>query len=204
LINGLFSAYFRVPAVIITIITGALAYSVSLLVSQGSPIMGPFPTLEDMPSAAFLLIFLTLIIAFLLVLLTPLGQPKHKRERTARPVSYMFAYISSSVIAVFAGFFMMLRLGAAVPTLGTGYEINILFIFAVVYSSRALDNRIAPVLFSIIPAWILCVLTNVLSLMAYPFYVQSLINGALTLVFGILAFICRNEKQTEMLNLISN
>lgn len=204
LVNGVFTVYFRVPAVIITIITGAVAYSISLLIAQGSPIMGPFPTLDDIPSAALLLLIITLAIAFLLVLFTPLGLPKHKRDKNIRPVSFMLAYVASSVIAVFAGFFMVLRVGAALPTLGVGYEVSILFIFAVVYSSRILDNRVAPVLFSMIPAWILCVLTNSLALMASPFYIQSLISGALALIFGILAFICRNDKQNAMLNLMSS
>ncbi len=204
LVNGVFSVYFRVPAVIITIITGALSYSIGLLITEGSPIMGPFPTLNDIPAAGLLLLFITFIIAFLLVLLTPLGLPKHRRDKSARPLSFIFGYVASSVIAAFAGLFMVLRLSAAMPTLGAGYEVYILFIFAVVYSIRAFDNGVAPVLFSIVPAWILCVLTNVLSLMSFPFYVQSLINGTLALIFGIMAYICRYEKQDAMLNLMSS
>jgi len=204
LINGVFSVYFRVPAVIITIITGALAYSISLLLSQGKYITGSYPSLEDVPAASLLLIIITFIIAFLLVLLTPLGLPKHKREKNLRPVSFMFAYVASAINAVFAGFFLVLRLHGAQAGLGTGYEVNVLFIFAVVYSSRVLDNRVAPVIFSVIPAWILCVLTNTIMLLSYPMYVQSLIGGALALVFGILAYICRHEKQNAMLSLMSN
>ena len=204
LINGMFSVYFRVPAVIITIITGALAYSISLLISNGKYLTGSHPSLEDVPAASFLLIFITFVIAFMLVLLTPLGQPQHKREKNFRHVSFLFAYVASAVIAVFAGFILVLRLGGAQSGLGSGYEVNVLFIFAVVYSSRALDNRVAPVLFSVIPAWILCVLTNALALMGSQLYVQSLICGILALIFGILAYVCRHEKQNAMLSLMSN
>lgn len=201
-INGIFSVYFRVPAVIITIITSALAYSISLLISQGQFITGPFPSLKDVPAASFILILMTFSLAFLLIMLTPLGLPQHKREKNLRPVSFVFAYVASAVIAVSAGFFLVLRLGGAQSGLGAGYEVNVLFIFAVVYSIRVLDNRIAPVLFSIIPAWILCVLNNALALMGSQFYIQNLISGSLALIFGILAYVCRAEKRKAMLSLM--
>ena len=71
-----------------------------------------------------------------------------KRDKDAQPISFMFAYVGSAAIAVLAGFFLLLRVGAGMPTIGVNSELPTLLIFAVVYSSRALDNRIAPVLFS--------------------------------------------------------
>lgn len=200
LINGVCAVYMRVPAVIITIVTGVVASGVSLLITQGFPIMVQFPaslpeTAEGFLGIALILLGLSFAIAFLLVLFTRLGQPTYKRDKTARPVSFMFAYVASAVIAALAGFIILLRLHAAQPYIGSGYEMDILFIFAVIYSSRALDNRIAPVLFSMVPAWAWCVLSNALLLLEVPIYVQTLVTGGLTLIFVVLAFVCRYEKR---------
>jgi ribose/xylose/arabinose/galactoside ABC-type transport system permease subunit len=65
----------------------------------------------------------------------------------------------------------------------------------VVYSSRALDNRIAPVLFSLVPAWVWALLSNGLNLLSVNVYTQYIITSAITLVFVVLAHVCRFKRR---------
>ena len=193
-VNGVCSVYLRISAVIVTLITGFFAYFTGMLISQGYPITPGFSR-DNITGIAFLLLIVTFAVAFLLVLFTRLGQPSFKRDKEARLISFIFAYVGSAVIAVLAGLFLTLRLGVGMPTIGTHKELPILFIFAVVYSSRALDNRIAPVLFSLVPAWVWALLSNGLALLSVDVYTQNLITAAITLVFMVLARVCRFERR---------
>jgi ribose transport system permease protein len=195
LINGVCTVYLRIPAVIITTVTGLLSYFIGILITEGQTITPGFPRYDDITGFAFLLLLVTFAIAFLLILFTRLGQPSYKRDKDARPISFMFAYVGSAVIGVLAGFFLMLRLGAGMPGIGTNSELLILFVFAVVYSTRALDNRIAPVLFAMVPAWIWTLLSNGLNLLNVSSFTHYIVTAAITLVFVVLAYVCRYERR---------
>jgi ribose/xylose/arabinose/galactoside ABC-type transport system permease subunit len=194
-VNGVCTVYLRIPAVIVTLITGFIAYFAGIMITQGQPIMPGISHYDSLAGLAFILLLVTFAIAFLLVLFTRLGKPTYKRDKDAQPISFMFAYAGSAAIAVLAGFFLMLRMGAGMPTMGVNSELPTLFIFAVVYSSRALDNRIAPVLFSLVPAWVWALLSNSLNLLNVNSYTQLIVTSAITLVFVVLAYVCRFERR---------
>ena len=90
LINGVCAVYLRVPAIVISIVTGSIATGIGYLLSNGQPIMGSFTdfavlTVGGVPLGALILLCITFIPAFLLVLLTRLGIPTYKRDPAARP-----------------------------------------------------------------------------------------------------------------------
>lgn len=197
LINGVLITCLRIPAVIVTLLTGVMAHYAVVILADGRVMEAPEALLSlRSPFGAAALLFITLAIAFLIIFFTKLGKPMYKRDKKGA-VSYVLAYAVSAVIASLSGVFLLSRLTAASPTLGTGYETFILFVFACAISSRALDNRIAPAFYAAAPALSFAVLSNVLMINGIDGYVQSIIRGGIALIFIIIAFIVRPKPESS-------
>lgn len=199
-VNGTVNALIRIRSVVLTILISAavtLAVSfgvrrIAFALTAGVPIQAGLPHISPALPAVILLL-ITLILAFFLNFGTNLGLPVYQSKRSVGLC--IAAYTASSVIAALAGFYLLLRIQVAVPTIGMGHEMYILFVFACLISSRALDNRVAPVVYAMLPALIWCLLTNVLNLLAFPFYTQNLVFDGITLASLAIAFVCRYEKR---------
>jgi ribose/xylose/arabinose/galactoside ABC-type transport system permease subunit len=197
-VNGAVTVFCRIPAVIATLITGTLLRYAVYAVSEGKPLQLP-----DMPAEMFgrnitasvILFVVAFLAAFLYIFFTALGRPK--AERGGRPVfaalSHFFAYVLAAFIACIAGYYMVGRLSAATPALGSGLEIYILFVYFAVISSRLLDNRFAGALYTLVPLYIWTVLQNAFNLFAVSPYIQSVIFACMALITGITAFIANRK-----------
>ena len=199
-VNGVINGLIRVRSAVLTVlISAAVTLVVSFIVrrvafslSGGAPIM---PDLPDIPIglAGFLVLLIAFAIAFALNVGTKLGTPVFKNSRSV--ALCIVSYIPSAVIAALVGFFMLLRIRAAIPSLSMGYEPFVLFVFACLLSSRVLDNRIAPALYVLPLGLVYAMLTNVLNLNNIPSFSQLLILYVLAAIALAIAFVSRYEKK---------
>ena len=199
LLNGALTTYLRIPAIILTLITGMIAYGICFLISNAMSVTVPAKGLRALatldvigiPIGWMALFVVAFIAAFLLILLTKLGVPTYKREKKGA-LSYMFAYMASALIASLVGLLLLSRTGAANISLGSGYEPFILIVFACVAGSRVLDNRIAPALYAIAPVIFYVFMKLAMNLLAFPVYLQTIIDYAYALIFVAVMYIARN------------
>ncbi len=199
LINGFAAAFLKIPAVILTLVSGIVVGGVNMALTQGQILAVTFSARVqaygvESPIGVLALLGAVFVFVFLYNLLSRTGRPMFDRQKERALISYIFAYVASAGIAAAAGFVLLVRLQTAMPTLGTGYEAYIVFVFALLTSSKTLDNRFAPALIALVPAVIWGVLTNIFGLWGVISYYQPVVYGGLALVFILVAFVCRYEK----------
>ena len=199
-VNGVINAVVRVRSILLTVlisaaVTGAVSFIVrriALGLTDGYPVMTDIPGISP-GLAAFILLLISFALAFCLNIGTRLGSPVYK---TSRSIGLCIAaYAVSAVVAALAGIYFVIRVRAVIPTIGSGYEAFILFVFACVISSRALDNRFAPVLYALLPALSWAVLQNVLILNMIGLPYQIIAEWILAAAMLLIAFFSRYEKK---------
>ena len=201
-INGAITTYLRAPAIIVTLLTGAMIRGICYLLTLARPVQVGQDVIAIARSriagisvGALVLFFITLAAAFLAIMLTKLGTPTHKRDKKPS-LSYMFAYMISALFASLIGLLLLAQYGIAQPNLGTGYEIFILFVFACLAGSRVMDNRFAPAVYAIAPAVFYAILNNMVILLGVVPYLQTFISGFVALVFVAIAYVVRPKPET--------
>jgi ribose/xylose/arabinose/galactoside ABC-type transport system permease subunit/uncharacterized Zn finger protein (UPF0148 family) len=202
LINGFAASFLKAPAVILTLVSGIVVGGVSLALTQGQILAVAFSGrvqayAGESPIGVLVLLGAVFVFTYLYNLLSRTGRPMYERGKERMLISYIFAYVASAEIAAAAGFVLLVRLQTAMPALGMGYEAYIVFVFALLMASRALDNRFVPALIALIPAVIWGVLTNIFALWGVITYYQPVVYGGLALICLAVAFICRYEKPME-------
>jgi ribose/xylose/arabinose/galactoside ABC-type transport system permease subunit len=200
-VNGILIVFLRIPSLIMTIVVTVIVRSVVYIISNGMVLridrfVRAFVDLQVggiriIPLAIFAGAF---VVAFFVILFSRLGKPLSKREATDnRSASYFVAYLLSSIIAFFVGTFLVSRLGSASPNVGNNYEIFIILCFAVITSSRFMDNRGVPVVIAIVTAILYVLLTNVLVLYGLNPHWNQLVVGLIALAFLVISYIARKD-----------
>jgi ribose/xylose/arabinose/galactoside ABC-type transport system permease subunit len=204
-INGILIVFLRIPSLILTIVVTVIAQGVVFLVSidrimdigrdirtlGGIEVAG----IHIVPLAIFAVAF---VAALLMILFSKLGKPLSKREvQDNRSISYFAAYLLSSVIAFLVGVLMVSRGGVATPFMGSGYEIFIILCFAIITSSRFIDNRGLPAVSAVVAALFYVLVTNVTILNVIPNgfspYWTRLVVGIIALLFIVISYIARRD-----------
>jgi ribose/xylose/arabinose/galactoside ABC-type transport system permease subunit len=198
LINGFAVVFFKTPALIVTLASGLVVSGVSTAFTQGQMLETQFSErIQYFASTSIIGILALLGAAFLLGflyhLLTKIGRPLSKREQPRPMVSYMFAYLASAEIAAAAGFILLVRFQSATSTIDLQYTAFIIFVFALLTASRALDNRFAPVLFALVPGIIWGLLSNVFKLWGVLSFYQPIVYSVLALICLMFALLSRFE-----------
>jgi len=187
-----------VPGVIVTLASGIAVGGVSMALSQGQMLAVTLPpkvsAYAENPMGLLILLAVVFVFVYLYNLISNTGRGLFGREKDRVVISHVFSYVVSAQIAAAAGFVLLVRLQTAMPTLGSGYETYIVFVFAILMMSKGLDNRFVPVLIALVPAMIWGVLTNIFALWGVIAYYQPIIYGGLALISLVFAFICRYEK----------
>ncbi len=198
LVNGVLIVYAGMPAILTTLVVGVVIRSVSNLLIGGNPIALNNRDIQSIwqPAGLFIMLILAMIIAVLMIILTPLGTPTYKRDKK-QPLIHMFAYMGSGLIAGLAGILLLARLNAVVPGV-QGYEPLILLVYGCVMGSRAFDNRFAPGFYALLPALFYAVADNVFNVLQVSFYVQSTILGIIAIGFILTAFLVRPELREKL------
>lgn len=183
-INGVFSVLLKVPSVFVTLVTLLLTTSAASWILGGRTVA---LYAESFPVEIFILIFLIALVgSFLLIFFTKLGKPFPHRDGQRRPVVlYILSYAFSAVMACLAGITLTLRLNAATPSLGGGYEYELLLFLFIAGSSTLYDNRVAPVLATVVACAMLSLWQMFLMILGLDSFFQTV--GTLILLLLALA-----------------
>ncbi|WP_066688955.1 ABC transporter permease [Christensenella intestinihominis] len=188
-LNGAVALYTPVPAPAITLIV-LVGLRVLLGVIPARP-----EAMEDIPrfgrSALAAAVFLAAVVTavFLFVFFTRLKTPFNRRQKGGKELSYLLAYVVSSVLGALAAFFLASRLGAAIVTVSADTTLYIVFVAAAIYASRAFDNGLLPVLYVLLLAFLWALMSNVMNLLAISSFVQDVLVR-LPLAAGMAVLAC--------------
>ncbi len=203
-LNGALIVFLKIPSVILTLVTPMAFFGLlyALLatgnINQGQFIFSQISGTDMLNYGAYLFIPATFIIAFVIIWLTKLGAPIHKRDKKAEPI-YILAYVGSAAIGAVVGLLAVAEQG--IPTMSSfGYEYFILFVYAAVMSTRVADNKFFPAVYALAPALVWSLLSNIMATVSGDiFYYQPVITYGLILVFLVVAYISKYEKKQKLL-----
>lgn len=191
LINGLLVARLKLPPFIATL--GMLGVARGLvLLWTGAKTIAPLPdafnaiangTVLGLPSLFWILVIVALLAAFILGrtifgrYVYAVGSNAESARLSGVPVNSVLiaVYCISGLLAGFAGILTTSRLGAGIPTAGTGYELQA--IAGAVIGGASLSGAKGRVIGAVLGALIMGLLANGGNLLAIdPFYLQIAIG----------------------------
>jgi len=191
LINGLLVARFKLPPFIATLGMLGIARGVVLLLT-GAKTIAPLPDqftviangfILGLPSLFWILIVVAVIAAFVLGRMVfgryvyAVGSNAESARLSGVPVNLVLlaVYSISGLLAGFAGILTTSRLGAGIPTAGTGYELQA--IAGAVIGGASLSGAKGRVIGAVLGALIMGLLANGGNLLGIdPFYLQIAIG----------------------------
>lgn len=195
-INGLVSAYLRVPSFVTTLATMSIFRGVAFLFNNGSPVFSVSPKLEPLFYGSLLgiplpfyyvLAFYTLAVLFLRY--TTLGREIYAvggNEAAARLSGInvervrLLAFVIGGVMAGVAAVLMSARLNSGSPNYGVGMELQA--IAAAVIGGTSLSGGHGNILGTLIGALTIVIVQNGLNLNAVPTPWQNIALGIIITV----------------------
>ena len=196
LINGILIAKLKLPDFIVTLGMLSIYRGAALIYTDGKPIYGIDPTfraifagdLAGIPTPVLLALAIAFL-AFLLVRYTALGEQiiaVGGNEEAGRLAGInidrvkICVYAISGLLASFAGFVLIGRIGAAEPIGGTGFELQA--IGAAVIGGASLFGGEGNPLGSLIGALTLGAMQNGLTLLNVPSFWQLVATGVVVIL----------------------
>ncbi len=200
LINGFATVMFKKSALIVTFASGMAVSGINLALTQGQLFGAAFSgrTVYFADTSVIGIIALlgaAFVLAFVFHLLTKTGRPFSEREEKTAPVSYMFAYLASAEIAAAVGFVLLVRTRSAVSSLDIGAFAFVIFVYALLTSSRLFDNRVMPMLVALTAGIIWGIVSSVFTLWGVYSYYQPIVYSSLALICLLVSFISRYERR---------
>jgi ribose transport system permease protein len=204
LVSGGLVAYLRLPAFVMTLAIMTIARGLSLIVSQGQPIIvDPDTTLVARFGSGFtfgfpnpvLLMFAVYIAGGVVLAFTRFGRlvkaigsnPEAVRLSGIRVPHYVLSvYVISGALAAIAGVISTSRTGVGSPTVGVGAELQT--IAAVVIGGASLVGGRGGVINTLIGAIVLGVINNIMNLAGVPGYHQEVFMGLIIIVAVLLQY----------------
>ncbi len=191
LVNGLLVSRFGLPPFIATLGMLGIARGLVLLLTGAktiAPLPDTFNTIANgfilgLPSLFWILIVVALVAAFVLGrtvfgrYVYAVGSNAESSRLSGVPVNYVLlaVYSISGVLAGFAGVLTTSRLGAGIPTAGTGYELQA--IAGAVIGGASLSGAKGRTIGAVLGALIMAILANGGNLLGVdPFYLQIAIG----------------------------
>ena len=205
--NGALIVYLKMPSLLVTLVMSVFVRGISFILCEGRPFIVQirqfsrgfvdflFTRVGVFELAPLLVFAAALITVFLMVLLSRLGKPLHKRqEADQKKTSFFLAYVVSAMLAGLLGLLMLTFQGQVSMQTGMGYEVFILFVFAAITSSRFIDNRGVPVFYSMLATLFFAVMMNIFWL--YNFggsYLIQMVLAFVTIGMAIVSYISRKD-----------
>lgn len=194
--NGTIFSYLRVPSFIVTLGMLQAARGLTVIYSKGFPVMMP-PGVVWMGNwpGIFIVALVAFAIVFVLYNFTKIGEFTRAiggDETVARlsgtPVRKfkIIPFIISGSLAGLGGFMMAARLGMASPTIGVGYELDV--IASVVLGGTPLTGGMGNIYGTILGAIIMSTIGNGLVIMGVPSEWQLVVKGIILIVAVFVSF----------------
>jgi len=204
LISGAIISFLRAPAIIVTFIMSSMARGIAYVAINGAPISlnkenGNVLNVLGQMTPLFMVLFLALCGGIAFVALW-LGRRTKAPGGAASKSMVMLGYGFTAAIAVFAGLAMSSRLGAVQPTMGTGYELLILFVLAAVQSSRLLDHGVFALGYALIAAFLWTLISNIFALLGIDSHLQMVAQSGLVLILLCIACAARGGITQALMN----
>lgn len=204
LLNGLLVSVLRIPSLIATLGTSAIAIGVNYAYSNGSSVYGALPGgfrtigqgyLGLIPVAVVIAV-VVFIVAYLLLEKTRVGRyliatgaNSTAARLTGVPVRRMrmFGLLVSGTLAAFAGVVLASYLGTGQPNGGDNY--TLVGLTAVFVGMSMIRPGQANMIGTLVGVLLLGVVSNGLNLLGTPFWVQELASGTILVAAVALAVI---------------
>lgn len=208
-INGLFVAYFKLPAFIVTLAMQTVCFGAICLYTQGQNIykIGDFKLLGQgevfggIPiTVVFMLVML--IVTHVILKYTKFGRYLYAiggNEEAANAAGIQVckikwaAFIVSGIFAAIAGMVMMGRLNAGIPSEGAGYETDA--ITATVIGGTSFSGGAGTAFGTLLGSLIIGVLNNIMNLMGIDSYLQMIIKGGIIILAVLADVLTKTQKR---------
>lgn len=207
IMNGLFIANTKVPPLIATLATQQILLGLGYIISEGKPIYGLTPSVKfigqghigPIPTPIIILIVLIFIGSFILNK-TYLGRYFYaigSNDEVARlsginvRLVRTLAYGMCGLLAGIAAIIMMSRINSGSPTVGSGFEMDVLT--AAVLGGVSVSGGEGKIFGAMVGALIIGVLSNGLIIMNVSEYYQMVIKGIV--LASAIAFDSLNSKK---------
>jgi ribose transport system permease protein len=182
ILNGVIVGFVRVPGVIATLITGAIAQTAVNLILQGRTIgvqLDP-DSINVLMNAFGILSWIIALAVFALATILAFVPRIAREDSPEAPTSYGAAgiriglpYLASGLIAGITGVFFALRINAATPSFGNNWIYEILFVLF--FSGAIFGSRAGNPVGVFLAALHLAILNNTMSILGMDFLVQTLV-----------------------------
>jgi ribose/xylose/arabinose/galactoside ABC-type transport system permease subunit len=191
LVNGLLTGLTRLHGAVVTLGMMALLRGIAISISEGTPIMiKDVDSFSGLTILAVILVNLLTLVTIALAEFTPFGRQRHSElvegeSRLRRLVRTVIAYALSSTMAGLAGILLLSRLRTGMPTLGTGYEVQV--ILAVFLGGIPLGGGLLNVIGAMLGSLLIVLTQNVAVLNNVPAAAFQIYQGVGLLIFGPLS-----------------
>lgn len=206
--NGIIISKIKMPPLIVTLSTMIIIEGIAFIISKGIPIFG-FPQGFSVLGQGYIGIIPIPVIIMIVILITgavilnktyigryfySIGGNEEASRLSGIDVDKikMLAYILSGLFAGIAGVILLSRTNSGQPTMGKGFEFDVLT--AVVLGGVSVNGGVGKISNVISGILIIGVLNNGLVLMGVSTYVQSVIKGVILLIAVAFDFIQRKKK----------
>jgi len=196
LLNGVFISLLNTPAIVTTLVTAILIRGITPLFSDGISMNLPLPGyLSNRPFLVGLTAFILAVIFAFIALSAARRSPVLKRRETTinQKMADLIGYGFVAIIACIAGLLLLFRTQYTGPAIGSGYDINIIIIFAAVQSSSLLKNNYTAMGYGLFIALILVVIQNILGLLNVNYSIQLIIQAIMALLLLSAAGVARGK-----------
>ena len=184
-INGFTFSYLRIPSFIITLGMLQMARGLTTIASGGFPVMMPKEVLwMGRWPGTVIIAFVCFIVVTIIYNFTKIGEfdraiggNETVAEMSGVPIRKfkIIPFIFSGFFAGFGGYMLATRLGVASPTIGVGYELEV--IASVVLGGTPLTGGVGNIYGTILGAIIMSAIGNGLVIMGVPSEWQLVIKG---------------------------
>lgn len=213
LATGILVSYARMAPFIASLAMMTIAEGLSLLISNGQPVMlpkenaiGSMGTAAIGPMPVLLLLAIAVIVIFLVVekytsfgrIVRAIGSNETAVRLAGIPVRKykMWVYAISGVCSGLAGVIAASRSNIGTPIIGGGWELDA--IAACVIGGASLSGGEGSTIKTVVGVFVLALITNIMNLLAVPSYWQSVIKGLIIVGSVLLQTFTSERKSTSV------
>lgn len=210
LVNGLVVTLFRIPSFIMTLAMSSVARGAILLYTDGAPVtgLGNFKVIGQgsigpVPISVLILI-VVFVVCWVLLSRTRFGRQLYAvggNERAARASGIrpervvIKAFVLNGLLCGLAGIILTSRINSGQPAAGVGYEFDA--ITAVVVGGTSLMGGTGTIPGTLIGAFIIGIINNILNLLNVSSYWQQIVKGLIIALAVILDVWTKSSRKSR-------